>query len=207
MNKRDKIADRDEIDVIPPLMKGLSIFLLILIPILAYFILRSDPIIYSNNIESDQKTLNQVQVFASFIKTRPEMVQVRPLVEKKKVIVISSGQAKLNEEELERIHQIEARWNELRPVHDDLWKNEMEALFKLAERTQDEGALDLISVQIVQARTDQDDLTRHKADEWFTRYTNIEKRQSKLEKVTDFFRESVLQKYEDDNRTINSKHD
>ena len=196
--KKDKLELEKE--AFPLFLKYLVFFLLILMPVLGYFILKTDPVIYSNNVETNPAAVEQVKVFASFIKTRPDLAKKRTFFKKSEIINIENSHAPLLNSEKDLMQTIESRWVSVEIVHDAQWMQEIETVFSIAERTHDEKPLDVLFPEIIKARKDNDDVVHQKADEWFTRYLSLETRSNQREKIIDFFREGVLESVDRDER-------
>jgi hypothetical protein len=197
-----------------PLMKGLSYSLLVMIPVLAYFILRTDPVIYSNNIQADEQTLSQVKTFASFIQTRPELTKIKEIQKPEGLLSARKEEPRLppisklvmSTEDRDQVRVIQMKWDEGSIMRNEVWSSEVELLLKIAEKTPDESVLDLLNQQITGARSDTDDLVRERADQWFPRYLKLEKRATQRERAVDFYRENVLKRVDEDERTKEVAH-
>jgi len=195
-----------ESESIPPFMKGFVVFLLLLIPLLGYFILRSDPVIYSNNVEKNVTAVKRVRTFAAFIEKKPELAMARPPIVR--VVVPSSTpdlgdlKADLKADARERVRELSDIWRQQPPQYDEIWRDQVEKLFDLAEKSGSEDALDLIRSQILAARGGSDDRNRQKADEWLERYLKIEKRPDRVREMTDFYREKVNERIDQDERKM-----
>jgi hypothetical protein len=189
-------------------MKGFIGFMLLLIPVLGYFILRSDPIIYSNNVEKNDTTVKQVQAFAAFIEKQPELAVRAPVAVKPEIPAstparqLSDEQIKQKEQAKEMVGELTDIWREHPPAYDQQWRNQVEKLFDLAEQSQSEEALDLIQTQILAGRVHSDDLNREQADKWLTHYMKLEKRESKVREMSDYFKEKVLDRIDQDERKM-----
>lgn len=179
-------------------MKGFITILLLMIPALGYLILRSDPIVYSNNVQKNETTVKQVQAFAAFIESKPELT--RHPSERPSAKVVESNEAKAEAREL--VNEVSDIWRQNPPKYDQMWRNQVEKLFDIAEQTGSEEALDLIQTQILAGRIHSDDLNREKADKWVERYLKIEKRESKVREMSDDFKEKVLDRIDQDERKL-----
>lgn len=191
-------------------MKVIVTFMLLMIPTLGYLILRSDPIIHSNNITKNETTVKQVQSFAAFIEKRPEFAVkpraaevVRPAPAASEALPAVSNEAKA--EAKEQVAELIDIWRNQPPAYDQQWRNQVEKLFEIAEKTHSEEALDLIQGQMMVARSHSDDLNREQADKWFTRYADLEKRADKLRESADYFKEKVLDRVDQDERLIRER--
>jgi|GEM_PF-3022576 len=196
---------------IPPFMKGFVVFLLLLIPILGYFILRSDPVIYSNNVEKNIAAVKRVRAFAAFIEKKPELA-ARPLTMKARAPVMPARPAvapsatpdrgDLKADARERVRELIDIWDHNPPQYDEMWRDQVEKLFDLAEKSGSEEALDLIRSQILAGRVSSDDQNRQKADQWLERYLKLEKRRDRVREMTDFYREKVNERIDQDERKM-----
>jgi hypothetical protein len=196
-------------EAVPSFMKAFVLFLLLLIPCLGFIILRSDPIIHSNNIEKSEQAMVQVRAFAAFIEKKPELAH--PIAEQRKLNVsaVASSPAALSADQVaartqarELVADLTDFWAQHPAQFDEVWKAQVNKLFDVIEQSGSEGALDLVQSQVLLARNHSDDLIREQSDRWLTRYLSLEHRESKIREMSDFFKEKVLDRVDQDERKM-----
>lgn len=150
--------------------KALIMLLVLLLPPLGYLILRSDPPTGSG------PTLGTTQTFAQFIEARPAMVESREPTPEALEIFGGLKAEPLPIDLLERLQQYEQKWSEVGSARGPAWRSEMQDLFKIAQKYETPFALDLLRKQILEIKNDPSAENRKLAQEWKTRYLQLDPR-------------------------------
>lgn len=187
--------------LLDPFTKRLLILLVVTVPLLAYLILKPSPQTQANNIE-------QTKAFAEFIQTKPELAQRQvaseeqaPLPPSKPVqhampvpadgavaeVTPFDPNTALTLDDRIEINDMASQWNQVDFVRSHEWRDQIEHMFSIAERTQSPDVYDLLRRQIILGKVDEDSGNRARAETWFERYMKIETRPVPRKEMEDLF--------------------
>jgi hypothetical protein len=184
----------------------------VIVFLLGFFILYENPI--RSNEQESRVAIAQVKEFAQFIEKRPELTAPRDPFKRFKTETSGAGTVSekefsqsdfdhhlgrwLNPESMDELKKMtqehpkeifyyyQEQFNQPEIKHDENWEKNVEGLMVLAE-TGHEGALDLVSEQLILARTDQDYHVQRVTDQWFQRYLGAEKRVERVRQLVDAY--------------------
>lgn len=192
--KKSRKAKKPEL--LDPFTKRLLALLLVTVPILAYLILKPNPQTQAANLE-------QTKAFAEFIQKKPELAVQRevasepppPPVQSMPVPVAGTEpeptpfdpNTNLTLDDRILISNMAAQWNQIDFVRDHAWRDQIETMFSIAERTHSPDVFDLLRRQIILGKVDDDQGNRARSETWFERYMKIENRPVPRKEMEDLF--------------------
>jgi hypothetical protein len=183
-----------------PFTQKLLMILAVVVPILAYFILKPSP-------QHQARAVEQVKRFASFIQTQPQLAQnpepvrliasapsnpapaqsgFEPPITNAEVTPYDPNTALTIEDRIE-INNMASQWNQVDFVRDHNWRDQVESMFAIAERTQSPDVYDLIRRQIILGKVDEDAANRIRSETWFERYMKVDTRPVPRKEMEDLF--------------------
>jgi hypothetical protein len=183
-----------------PFTQKLLMILAVVVPILAYFILKPSP-------QHQAQAVEQVKQFASFIQTQPQLAQnpepariiasapsnpapaqsgFQPPITNAEVTPYDPNTALTIEDRIE-INNMASQWNQVDFVRDHNWRDQVESMFAIAERTQSPDVYDLIRRQIILGKVDEDAANRIRSETWFERYMKVDTRPVPRKEMEDLF--------------------
>jgi hypothetical protein len=195
-NKKQELLD--------PFTKRLLTLLVVTVPVLAYLILKPSSQTQVSNVE-------QAKAFAQFIETQPELAVKRdvasaqhaPAAAKKPVHAMPVPVAgavpeptafdpntALTLDDRIEINNMASAWNQVDFVRDHTWRDQIEGMFSIAERSQSPDVYDLLRRQIILGKVDEDQSNRARAQTWYERYMKIENRPIPRKEMEDLFSNS-----------------
>jgi hypothetical protein len=182
-----------------PFTKRLLIVLGLVVPVLAYLILKPTP-------QHQARAIEQTKEFAAFIQTQPQLAEPAREVASEKPPTLAQQNplprtaqvtepeatpfdpnTALSIEDRIEINNLASQWNQVDFVRDHHWRDQVESMFAIAERTQSPDVLDLIRRQIILAKVDEDQSNKIRAETWFERYLKIDNRPVPRKELEDLF--------------------
>lgn len=184
-----------------PFTQKLLIVLAIVVPVLAYLILKPSQQVQANAIE-------QTKQFAEFIQSQPQLAQApepsrqvasapqaaatnnsgasAPVVLNAEVTPFDPNTA-LTVDDRIAINEMAMQWNQVDFVRDHNWRDQVESMFSIAERTQSPDVYDLLRRQIILGKVDDDAGNKIRSETWFERYMKFETRPVPRKELEDLF--------------------
>ena len=182
-----------------PFTKRLLTFLLVTVPLLAYLILKPNP-------QNHELAIQQTKEFAQFIQTKPELAQRQvaseqhhepikmvknampvPVVGSVPAVTPFDSNTALTLDDRIEINNLASQWNQVDFVRSHVWRDQIETMFSIAERTQSPDVYDLLRRQIILGKVDEDQSNRIRAETWFERYMKVETRPVPRKEMEDLF--------------------
>lgn len=174
--------------------KVFFILILVIIPTLAYFILKPSHEIQSQNIQ-------QTKEFAHYIATNPGIMDHEPSKlaqstppQSTKIAEHTGAIAEVTSVERTSLSELDTQWKQYGLVRDQHWRDQVEYLFSVAERTKNPDVLDLLRRQVIEAKNDSQQENQHIARQiWYERYLKLETRINFKEEIEESFQHLDLE--------------
>ncbi|MBS1958790.1 MAG: hypothetical protein JST80_04885 [Bdellovibrionales bacterium] len=188
--------------LIDPFTKRLLVIMFITVPILGYLILKP-------NEQRQTLAIEQTKQFAQFIETKPELAQpkrepsseqhappppARPVLaqqtEPQQEPTVFDPNTALTVDDRIEINNMSSQWNQVDFVRNHVWRDQVEQMFSIAERTRSPDVFDLLRRQVILGKVDEDQSNRIRSETWFERYMKVEQRPVPRKEMEDLFMNS-----------------
>lgn len=186
--------------LIDPFTKRLLIIMFVTVPVLGYFILKPSE-------KHQTEAIEQTKQFAQFIQTQPQLAQPKrePAAEQHapapaRPVLAQAPTQELNQEPTPfdpntaltvddriEINNMSSQWNQVDFVRNHVWRDQIEQMFSIAERSKSTDVYDLLRRQVILGKVDEDQSNRIRSETWFERYMKLETRPVPRKEMEDLF--------------------